>query len=190
MPATGTPDTVLVVLRGNSGSGKSSVARELRRRHGRGCALVDQDSLRRVVLWEHDLPGGLAPRLVAATARVALDHGYHVVVEGILTAARYRDELVGLAGDHRGRTTFFWFDVSLEETFRRHATRPLAAELSTDRMAEWYQPGDVLGVPDEHVIPETLTLDETVAFVAARGGLPQDGREENYLPLGRTRPVS
>jgi predicted kinase len=183
MAPTGTPATVLVVLRGNSGSGKSTVARELRRRHGRGCALVDQDSLRRIVLWEHDVAGGVAPRLVAATARVALDHGYHVVVEGILTAERYRDDLLRLAGDHRGRTTFFWFDVSLEETFRRHATRPLAAELSTEQMAGWYQSCDALGVPDEHVIPEALTLDQTVALVAARSGLPQDGREEDYLPL-------
>ncbi len=34
---TGGPDTILVCIRGNSGSGKSSIARELRRRHGRGC---------------------------------------------------------------------------------------------------------------------------------------------------------
>jgi guanylate kinase len=34
-------DTRLIVVRGNSGAGKSSVARELRRRHGRGCALVE-----------------------------------------------------------------------------------------------------------------------------------------------------
>jgi uridine kinase len=44
----------LVVIRGNSGSGKSTVTRELRHRYGRGCALVEQDYLRRMVLRERD----------------------------------------------------------------------------------------------------------------------------------------
>ncbi|MFF1875871.1 kinase, partial [Kitasatospora herbaricolor] len=35
----------LIVLRGNSGSGKSTVARELRRMLGDGVALVEQDYL-------------------------------------------------------------------------------------------------------------------------------------------------
>ena len=158
--------SVLIVLRGNSGSGKSTVARELRRRHGRGCALVEQDYLRRTVLWEHDVAGGLAPHLIASTARVALAHGYAVIVEGILTAERYRDELLRLAAEHTGRSTFFWFDVSMAETFRRHATRPLAATVTTDEMAGWYQESDALGVPDEYLIPEASTIEETVAFVA------------------------
>lgn len=173
---------VLAVLRGNSGSGKSTVARELRRRHGRGCALVEQDYLRRTVLWEHDFPGGLAPRLVASTARTALEHGYSVVVEGILTASRYREELLGLA---EYRPTFFWFDVSLAETFRRHATRPLAAEVTTDQMASWYLEADLLGVENEHVIPEASTFEQTVELIARVSGLPQTGRTEDYLPLAR-----
>lgn len=41
---TGSPDTILVCIRGNSGSGKSSIAHELRRRHGRGCADMTQEA--------------------------------------------------------------------------------------------------------------------------------------------------
>src|SRR5690349_24136368 len=148
-------DSVLIVIRGNSGSGKSTVAAALQRRHGRGCALVEQDYLRRILLWERDFPGGLAPLMFAHTARLALDHGYHVVVEGILTAARYRDALLGLAAGHRGRSTFYYLDVSLEETLRRHATRPQATLFSAAEMTSWYRPRDVLGVPGEHVVPES-----------------------------------
>lgn len=53
----GTEETVLVVLRGNSASGKSSVAAGLRTRYGRGLAVVAQDNLRRIVLRERDRPG-------------------------------------------------------------------------------------------------------------------------------------
>nr|BEK71438.1 hypothetical protein KPHV_86650 [Kitasatospora purpeofusca] len=48
----------LCVLWGNSASGKSSIATEIRRRYGRGIALVGQDNLRRTVLRQRDVPGG------------------------------------------------------------------------------------------------------------------------------------
>ncbi|MFE4060604.1 kinase, partial [Streptomyces sp. NPDC059096] len=53
----GSEETRLVVLRGNSASGKSSVATGLRERFGRGLAVVGQDNLRRIVLRERDRPG-------------------------------------------------------------------------------------------------------------------------------------
>src|SRR5687767_8580023 len=98
------PDPKLIVIRGNSGSGKSAVAREVRRRYGRGCALIEQDYLRRIVLREHDgaQVAGLAPRLIATTARTALGGGYHVVLEGILAADVYGEQLRSLIADHPG----------------------------------------------------------------------------------------
>ena len=74
----------LIVIRGNSASGKSAVAAEIRRRHGRGLAIVGQDTLRRQVLRERDVPGGANIDLIDLTARFALDRGFHVIVEGIL----------------------------------------------------------------------------------------------------------
>ncbi|MGW3658788.1 hypothetical protein ACWD6R_25300 [Streptomyces sp. NPDC005151] len=89
----GTEETRLVVLRGNSASGKSSVAAGIREKFGRGLALVGQDNLRRIVLRERDRPGAANVGLSDLTARYALDAGYHVVVEGILYADHYGDML-------------------------------------------------------------------------------------------------
>lgn len=47
MAGTGTESTMLIVLRGNSASGKSTVASALRNRYGRGIAIVAQDNLPR-----------------------------------------------------------------------------------------------------------------------------------------------
>ncbi|MCZ7376496.1 kinase [Micromonospora sp. WMMC250] len=179
---TGSPDTILVCIRGNSGSGKSSIGRELRRRHGRGCALVEQDYLRRVLLRERDLPGGIAPALIAQTVRFALDHGYHVVLDGIMHTSRYRSMLTALRDDHRGRSLFCYLDVSLPETLRRHLTRPQASEFTIDQMSGWYAPHDVLGWPGELVLPESTPLDEAVDAIAAAAGLPQTGRDDDLLP--------
>lgn len=163
---TGTTATRLIVLRGNSGSGKSTVARAVRERYGRGCALVEQDYLRRIVLRERDVDGGIAPALIAQTVRFALDHGYHVVLEGILARARYGAMLSDLCGAHRGRTAIYYLNVSWEETLRRHAGRPQAAEFGEADMRIWWLPRDLLGIAGERVVPEESSLAETVELIA------------------------
>jgi predicted kinase len=174
---TGTPQTRLIVIRGNSGSGKSTVARRLQRGHGRGCALVEQDYLRRIVLRERDLPGGIAPALIEQTVRFALDHGYHAVLEGTLFRDKYGPMLTALRAAHRGRTSVFYLDVSLDETLRRHTTRPQAAEFTPAEMRGWYTPRDLLGFDDEQVIPQSSSLAATVARIAATADLPLLGRD-------------
>jgi predicted kinase len=164
--------TKLVIIRGNSGSGKTSIARALRSRYERGCALVEQDYLRRTVLKELDKPGGLAPALIGQTARLALNHGYHVVLEGILATARYRPMLAELVTDHGGETYVFYLDVPLAETLRRHALRPQAAEFTADDMRDWYLPDDRLGLAGEQVLAPTATLDEAVELIAGAAGFP------------------
>jgi predicted kinase len=182
----GTPTTKLIVIRGNSGSGKSTVARRLQRGYGRGCALVEQDYLRRIVLRERDEPGGIAPALIEQTVRFALDHGYHAVLEGILLRDRYAPMLTALQQAHRGRTHVFYLDVSLAETLRRHATRPEAAQFTPAEMRGWYVPRDLLGGDDEQVVPESSTLDATIARIAATAALPQTGSSPG--PVRAARP--
>lgn len=121
--------------------------------------------------------GGANIGLISLTARYALDHGYHVIIEGILHAARYADMLTQLATDHRG-TTAFYLDVSWDETLRRHATRPQAAEFGLEHMRSWYQHHDLLGVPDERLIPETSTLEHTTNQIL----------DETFDPPGGVRP--
>ncbi|MFB9237590.1 kinase [Plantactinospora siamensis] len=178
----GTCETKLLVIRGNSGSGKSTIARQLRHRHGRGCALVEQDHLRRILLRERDKPGGLAPALIEQNVRFCLDHGYHVVLDGILHSSRYRDMLTRLRDAHRGTSVFCYLDVSLSETLRRHATRPQASEFTEQDMTGWYSPGDVLGWTGEVIIGETSLVEDTIATLVAAAGLSQTGRDTDLLP--------
>ncbi|MEO3753847.1 kinase [Streptomyces sp. B6B3] len=167
----GSATTRLIVLRGNSASGKSTVAARVRERYGRGMALVGQDNLRRVVLRERDVPDGANIGLIATVARYALDRGYHVVVEGILYAAHYGAMLEALRRDHRGRTHHYYLDVSFDETLRRHATKPQAAEYGEAEMRDWYQPLDLLTGGVETVLPESSTLVDTVDRVLRETGL-------------------
>jgi adenylate kinase family enzyme len=169
--SVGSASSRLVVIRGNSGSGKSTVARELRRRCGRSWALVEQDHLRRIVLWEHDKRGGLAPTFIGHTVGFLLDHGRDVILEGILHTARYQDMLTGLLSAHCGRSHVYYLDASLEETLRRHTTRPQVSQFTGEQMRGWYNPNDVLNVSSEHTIPQTSTVDDTIAYIALTADL-------------------
>ncbi|MFF1907296.1 AAA family ATPase [Kitasatospora sp. NPDC058218] len=172
---TGSEHTVLIVLRGNSGSGKSSIAAALRARYGRGLALVGQDNLRRTVLRERDTDGAAAIGLIDTVARYALDHGFHVVVEGILSAARYGPMLGRLAADHRGRTRLYYLDVDLVETLNRHALRPQATEFTSEEMTGWYVGGDLLPGGVERVIGQDSTLEQSVDRILDDTGLTPPG---------------
>ncbi len=48
--------------------------------------------------------------------RYCLDHGQHVVLDGIQCAPRYGQMLSGLNRDHLGSSQFYYLDVSLDET--------------------------------------------------------------------------
>lgn len=170
----GSKKTHLIVLRGNSGSGKSTVARELRQAYGRGIAWVEQDYLRRILLREHDLPGASNIGLIDQTVRYALDNGFHVILEGILDAGRYKEMLRGLWKDHAGKTHFYYFNIDFEETARRHATRPQSSEFSVDDMREWYCPNDTLDLLNEHVVDASLSLANETQRILQETGIQAD----------------
>ncbi|RAG85720.1 kinase [Streptacidiphilus pinicola] len=171
----GEPTTRLVILRGNSASGKSSVAEGIRRRFGRGVALVQQDVLRRQVLREPDIPGCHAIGLIDTVARYSLDHGFHVVVEGILNSDRYGAMLEALRRDHCGLTRMYYLDVPFEETLVRHAGKPESAEFGASEMRAWYRELDLLPGAVETVVPSTSSLQATVDLVLRDSGLAGNG---------------
>ncbi|MGI5185416.1 NUDIX domain-containing protein [Dactylosporangium sp. CA-152071] len=168
---------VLVVVRGNSGSGKSTIAREVRARYGRGCALIEQDEHRRIVLREHEHPDfdPVAPQFIADTVLSALRLGYHVVLEGILSAVHHGAVLRQPVAEHPGPSHVFYLDIPLAETLRRHQARAAApgytVGFTAADMTGWYHERDVLGVAGEHVIGADSTLEDTVTTILHRSAL-------------------
>jgi chloramphenicol 3-O-phosphotransferase len=183
----GSEETRLVVLRGNSASGKSSVAAGLREKFGRGLALVAQDNLRRVVLREHDVPGAANIGLIDTVARYALDAGFHVVVEGILYADRYGDMLGRLRADHRGGTHHYYLDVPFDETLARHATKPIADEVNETHLRDWYRPLDLLPDGVETVIGADSALAATIDRIMNDTGLCRQARQRGIPGGGSAR---
>lgn len=83
----------------------------------------------------------------------------------ILHRQRYRPLLDRLARDHRGTTAAYYFDLSWEETLRRHATRAHVTEFGPADMRRWYCRRDLLDWPEERLLTETTTLAENTEHV-------------------------
>jgi predicted kinase len=160
----------LIVLRGNSGSGKSTVAKKIRELSARKTAIVEQDYLRRIVLKEDTRPNGDNIKLIQLVTEFALQHGYDVILEGIMNFTKHGHLLRELA-NHWPEHYFFYFDIPLEETFKRHAMKPNAHEFGNEEMTEWYHPKDFTGFAGEITIPESSSFDETVQTIMRAAGL-------------------
>lgn len=165
MPLTGHADTRLILIRGNSGSGKSTLASRIRAARPRGVAIISQDQLRREILQVRDHPGNAAVEYIALSARFALDHGFHTIVEGILYDEIYGDALRSLTTDHHGLTCCYRYGLAFEETLRRHTTRDKSCAFGVEEMRRWWRDSDVLHGVQEKVIGPLETLDESVSRV-------------------------
>jgi predicted kinase len=166
------PDkTRLIVIRGNSASGKSTIASLIREKHGRGIALVGQDNLRRVVLREHDAAGAANIGLIDLTCRYALASGYHVVLEGILQTGHYGQMLAGLRAEYADRSSWWILDVSFSETLKRHDTKPQAGEYGEAEMRSWWIERDFLPGRFEQVITAAETAEAAATRIMTGAGL-------------------
>ncbi|UIJ34084.1 AAA family ATPase [Allobranchiibius sp. GilTou73] len=169
---------MLIVLRGNSGSGKSTIARMLQARLTSPTAILQQDHFRRIVYREPEQRGMAHAELLETAARHCLARDQHVIMEGIFNARRYSDMLERVAA-YAHHATFFAFDLSYEETVRRHAMRPQAAEFTADQMRAWYHGWQPLSFTDEHRIDVSLSpeqiVDRVLESIESHGDGVRDG---------------
>ena len=160
--------TKFIVLRGPSGSGKSSVAKAVRIEQlekGRKIAYVEQDYFRRTVLKEKDIIDGFNIKLIEKNVIFLLDNGYDVVMEGIFDSGRYCKMFESLISYHPENNYFFYFDISLAETIKRHNTKPNRYEFGELELKSWYKKKDLLSSVTENIIDEDSSMENTVSAV-------------------------
>lgn len=167
---TGSESSRLIIIRGNSGSGKSHLAQAIRAARPRGVAIIGHDVLRREILHVRDHPGALSVPYIDLSARFALDNGLDVVIEGILHSESYGEMLTQLRKDHAGLTRCYYFELDLEDTLDRHRTKALAAEVSEAVVASWYRSADRVVGLEESVFDATVSAADALQQVFADAG--------------------
>lgn len=147
----------LVILRGNSGSGKSTIARKLKRALFYNVMVVGWDTIRIDVFNRFDYMN--RDKYIFDTLRSLCEYGRKnnmtVILEGIYPSKTYEKTLLELSSRF-SETYYYYFDVSFEESLRRHETRAQKSEFGKNEMKKWYLPSDLLNVPGERKINDDM----------------------------------
>lgn len=156
----------LIIIRGNSGSGKTTIAKEVRSRLGDGLSdntmLVQQDILRRDILRERDM---LEKRSIIELTEIVVEFGRKqgrtVILEGIFSVKKYGTMLSDLASKF-DEVYVYYFDLPFEETLARHASKSNAHEFGEKEMREWWNEKDYLGMSNEKILDKDLSVEDIV----------------------------
>lgn len=157
----------LVIIRGNSASGKSTLARRVQKEASGPVAVVEQDYFR------HDLFGSkwgdteyqARSVLMAAMTLQLLRSGVTVILEGPLPSSWFMGVLAAIRKEWSGEVVAFCYVLELEETLRRHQTRDKRTHFGEDTLRGWYSERDPIEGLHENILSEEVTLDRAVRQV-------------------------
>ncbi|MDY0407256.1 kinase [Virgibacillus sp. 179-BFC.A HS] len=158
-------ESKLIIIRGNSGSGKTTTAKSLQNYLGRGTLLVSQDVVRREMLKVKDREGNLSIDLIRQIAEYGKNKCEFVIVEGILYKKRYGEMLKNLIQSYDQKAYVFYFDLPFEETVLRHNSRDKRIEFGEDSLRAWWNPNDYLGVDGETKLTSDMLQDDVLELI-------------------------
>ena len=152
----------LIILRGNSGSGKTSTGKILQRKFGHGTMLISQDVVRREILFVKDGPDPAAAQLLFELAQYGKKHCNIVIMEGILNSKWYKKLFKNLRKKFGDHIFAYYFDIPFEETLSRHQHKSNVHEFGEKEMREWWNEKDLLDTIPEICLHKDLSLNEIV----------------------------
>ena len=155
----------LIILRGNSGSGKTTIAKELQKKFGQNTMLISQDVIRRDMLSVNDGENTLAIPLMKELLIYGSNHSDVVILEGIMYADWYAPLFELAIQLYDARVYAYYFDLTFEETLKRHQTRPKSNEFGEGEMRKWWRERDFSDVLKEVCITSEKDMESIVSDI-------------------------
>jgi len=155
----------LIILRGNSGSGKTTTGKALQRKFGHGTMLISQDVVRREMLFVKDGSNPEASQLLLELALYGKSNCNIVILEGILNSKWYEKLFKSVLNEFNSQIFAYYFDIPFEETLNRHQQKPNAHEFGEKEMREWWNEKDLLDIIPEICLYKELSLNEIVDII-------------------------
>ena len=153
----------IILIRGNSGSGKTTVAKRVHKILGEGNLLISQDVVRREMLRVRDRPNNLSIGLIKTMIEYGLKNCEYVIVEGILAEDKYGEMLRKVLSD-KENVFAYYYDLSFEETVLRHKTK-IDTDFGEEKMKLWFAEKDFIGLENERSVSEEVSEDEMVNII-------------------------
>lgn len=154
----------LIILRGNSGSGKTTIAKELQEKFGRNTMVISQDVVRRDMLKVKDGETTKALPLMQELLNYGKKHSEITILEGIMYADWYTPLFECAVREFGDEIYAYYFELPFEETLRRHQTKPNCNDFGEEEMRGWWRDKDYIGFVKEAVI----TVEETTEDIVGR----------------------
>lgn len=155
----------IIILRGNSGSGKTTVANRLQKELGRGALLISQDVIRREMLWVKDETGTPAISLLINLVKYGRENCEYVILEGILDAGIYKELFATIQAEYGSLVYAYYYDIPFTETLRRHETKPNCKDFGEADMKRWWKEKDFIGFIPETILTANQTAEEVVGMI-------------------------
>ena len=166
----------LIIIRGNSGSGKTSLAKLLQKKLGPNTLRVSHDMIRMELLNVRGREGVLRSEpLMIELLRYGKANSEVTILEGILPTRDY-SRLFEAALDIFGADIYaYYYDLTFDETLRRQMTKPNRDDFDEADMRRWWVERDFLTdanigyrrVVSERIFGAELSLDDAVELIMA-----------------------
>ena len=155
----------LIILRGNSGSGKTTIAKEIQKNFGRNTMLISQDVIRRDMLRVKDGENTEAISLMKELLAYGREHSNIVILEGIMYADWCKPLFELAIQLYDTKVYAYYFDIPFEETLKRHQTKPNCNEFGEEAMRKWWREKDFSGVLMERIITSEKDIQGIVSDI-------------------------
>lgn len=165
----------LVIIRGNSGSGKTTVAKALQHRLGHHVLLLSQDMVRREILRVKDGPDCLALPLMQQLLFYGYQHCAFTIVEGIFRSAWYVPFFRSAQAWFQDQIFAYYYDLPFAETLRRRQTKPNRDAFGAEDMQRWWVPHDYLPNIRETIFTAQVSADQAVEQILHDLSAPSAG---------------
>ncbi len=155
----------LIIIRGNSGSGKTTVAKALQHKLGHNIMLISQDVVRRDMLRVKDGNDTKALPLLSDLLVYGKNHCEIVILEGIFYSEWYMP-LFELAKQLFDSQIYgYYYDLSFEETLARHQTKSNKDDFGKEEMGTWWHEKDFLKIIPEKTISKEMSQTSAVEMI-------------------------
>lgn len=155
----------IIILRGNSGSGKTTIAKKLQKKLGHGTLLLSQDVVRREMLYVKDGVDSIAIDLLIKLIIYGKENCSYIILEGILYSDWYRSLFEIIKNEFENEIYAYYFDIPFDETLIRHKTKPNCNEFGEAAMKMWWREKDFIGIISEEIINKDMTEDEILDMI-------------------------
>lgn len=160
----------IIILRGNSGSGKTTIAKALQQQIGNHTMLISQDVIRRDMLHVKDGPNNLAIPLIKKLVVYGYQNNDIVILEGILNASWYQPLFEFIAQLYHTNIFAYYFDLPFEETLKRHQTKMNNQDFGEAEMRRWWLDKDFCKLLNEYIITKDIDKESIVDEICKEVG--------------------